>query len=553
MLTRFLTARFLAALLLSAAFPPAQAETIYQQTNPSGGASTVQPYPTGMNIADFLTADGPGVQVQGFTVPNHNYLLNSITLQMGNASSALGGFGVSLQTLTNISGVTAFTLVQNLTGSSDPATAGAYAYTAGTSTALAAGSTFWVVAQVGAGGGSYAWQQSSDGSGRYLVIADGPDGPSLPGPLDLSHVVLFKNADDNGLLFSVDATLIDTEGALQMAVGEREAVFGGSQTVLNDVNNLLFTLRAGGGEEEADGSIAAAMDEGVVVGQGDGPESPMARSVRRSRQWEAFATVNYGNVKLSPTNSQAGVQVDAWAPGVGLQRHLSRSVTLGFAVSLLSSRQNYTGGLGSLNLEGPALSAYLAYARKNFWGSLLYSFGDYELDSSRNPGGGLPFALGSATAYVNAVQFNTGWNFRLQNNTLVTGPFAGIDYLHGSIDAYSETGGGIAGMSYGRQTFQSLVARVGWSASKKITTGWGAITPQVRLSYERQNLRNNGTSVQAINAPFSAVGGGQSPGQDYMVAGAGIHWQFTPDSACCWAGRARSSATTWKPTSAPCV
>ncbi len=528
MLTRFLLPRWLTALTATISLLagiPAQGEIIYSQSIAAGGSRSVETYPTGAILVDWLTGGGPGTQMQAFTVPGRNYLLNSITLQMGDATSTLGGFGVSLRTIDTSGGAaTALTLVQALTGSSNPATAGAYTYTG--SAALSAGSQFAVVAQVGAGGGAYPWLQSSDGR-QFYVIADGPAGIGLPGPLDLNQVVLFI-ADGGGLMFSVDATLIDVEGGLQMALGAGQALSAGSQTVLNDVNNHLFNLRAGDGEEESDGSIGASLDFGVVVGEGDGPESPMARRVLRSRQWQAFTTVNYGNLNLSPIGGQAGVQVDSWAPGVGLQRHVSRGLTVGFAVSLLSSHQSYTNGLGSLTLEGPALSAYVAYARRNVWGSLLYSFGDYELNSSRNPGAGIPFAIGSTYAYTNAVQFNTGYNFRFQNNTLVTGPFAGIDYLHGSINGYTETGGGIAGLSYGRQTFESLVTRVGWSATKKVTTGWGTITPQLRLSYERQNLTNNGTSVQAINAPFASTGGNQSPGQDYLVIGGGVNFQFTP-------------------------
>lgn len=325
--------------------------------------------------------------------------------------------------------------------------------------------------------------------------------------------------------------LSTTDSGLPFANAEGQALIAGNGTVTNDINNHLFTLRAGGGEEDDegnDGSIASSMDDGVVMGQGDGPESPMATRIRQSRRWQAFATVNYGNVRLSPINKQAGVQVDAWASGVGIERHVSRRMTLGFAFSFLQSTQTYTGGLGRVELEGPALSAYLSYVRSNVWCNLLYSFGDYDMGTSRNPGFGFTGAQGSTTAYTNTVQLNTGYSLRFQNNTLVMGPFAGVDYLHGSVDGYSETGGGPAALSFARQTFQSLVTRVGWSVSKKVTTDWAVITPQVRLSYERQNVRNNGTSVSLINAPFTATGGHQSPGQDYMVVGAGVSFQFTP-------------------------
>ncbi len=314
---------------------------------------------------------------------------------------------------------------------------------------------------------------------------------------------------------------------LPMVNAEGQMLINAGSTVTNDLNNHLFYLRAGQGEEAADGSIASATDDGVVVGQGDGGKDPIATRVQRSRRWEIITTANYGNIKLNAVGGQAGVQIDAWAPSIGIERHLTRSLALGFATSFLTSDQRYTGGIGSLHLEGPALSAYLSFVRKNYWSSLLYSFGTYELDSRRNTGFGFPSALGSTRTYTNALQYNTGWNFRFQDNTFVTGPFAGIDYLHGSVDAYSETGGGLAALRYGKQSYESLVSRVGWTASKKVQTDWAVITSQLRLSYERQNLRNNGTSVSLINAPFSTSGGNQSPGQDYMVAGAGLNFQFT--------------------------
>ncbi len=221
--------------------------------------------------------------------------------------------------------------------------------------------------------------------------------------------------------------------------------------------------------------------------------------------------------------------MDSWATSVGIERHVSRRVMVGFAATYLSSTQTYTGGLGEVDLEGPNLAAYLTYVRKDFWSSLVYAFGDYDLDSTRNPGFGQPVASGSTRAYTNAVQYNTGWNFRFQNNTLITGPFAGIDYLHGTIDAYNETGGGIAALRFNKQSFDSLVTRVGWTTSKKIDTNWAVITPQLRLSYERQNIKNNGTSVQSLIVPISASGGNQTPGQDYMVIGTSVNFQFTPD------------------------
>ncbi|WP_395741000.1 autotransporter-associated beta strand repeat-containing protein [Prosthecobacter sp.] len=340
-----------------------------------------------------------------------------------------------------------------------------------------------------------------------------------------------SHLDQSTGIFSV----IDTNGGLATAAVEGQALISGGTTVTADLNGHLFNLRAGGGEEEDDassGSITAALDEGVLVGEGDGDpkkkDSPVAKRVPHSRQWEVFATVNYGNVKLNPIRTQSGVQVDSWASGAGVERHFTRGLTVGFAASFLQSTQGYTGNAGSLYLEGPALSTYVSYVRGGLWNSLLYSFGTYQMDSTRNPGAPFPVANGSTRAYTHSIQYNSGWNFRFQNNTLVTGPFIGLDYLHGSVNAYNETGGGLAALHYNSQSFQSLVSRIGWSASKKFETSFATITPQLRLSYERQNIRNNnGTSVSLLNVPFSSTAGNQNPGQDYLVAGFGVNFAFT--------------------------
>ncbi len=319
---------------------------------------------------------------------------------------------------------------------------------------------------------------------------------------------------------------VSAQTGLQTANAQDQALMTEIQGLLSDINGRLFNLRAGRGEEDG---LAASMDEGVITGEGDGPEGPVGRRVLRSREWETYVTVNYGNISLSSIGTQSGVDSQSWSPGVGIERHVSRHWAIGFAASLLQAHQTYGNNLGSLEIEGVAFSAYASYVRGPFWGDVLYNFGRFDLESDRNPGFAFPMAQGETKAWTNAVQFNTGWNFRFQNNTLVTGPFAGVDYLHIAVDSYTENGGGAAALAYASRDVDSLITRVGWSVSKRIDTDFATITPQLRVSYERQNIsNNNGTSVSLINLPFTASSNAQSPGQDYLVAGAGVNFQFTP-------------------------
>ncbi len=321
-------------------------------------------------------------------------------------------------------------------------------------------------------------------------------------------------------------TIIDTLTGLQMANAMGQAVLAGAESVLTDVNGRLFFLRAGQGDLADEDEY----DQGVVSGQGDKnpAPAPMAQSRPQTGAWEVFATANYNNARLGSFGQQAGIQSDSWTQGIGAEVHVTPSVALGFALNWLESRQTFANNVGSMDMNGYALSAYTSYVKKAFWANLLYNFGSYDIDTNRNPIG-FAAATGDTNAYTNSVQFNSGWNFRFQNNSLVTGPFIGLDYTHVSIDAYSESGGGLAALAYSKRTADSLISRIGWSVSKYVKTDFALITAQARLSYERQNLNNNGTTVGLVNQPFAVGGGNQSYGQDYMVAGAGLNFQFTPN------------------------
>ena len=353
----------------------------------------------------------------------------------------------------------------------------------------------------------------------------------LTGNLDTTALNLTSTQVGNFSQTSGVFTIIDTITGLQMANVLGEAVLASAQSVLTDVNGRLFFLRAGQGDLSEDNEY----NGGVVEGQGDGPgknptPSPIAQRASRTDQWEVFASMNYNYAKLGAIGGQqAGVQSDSWSPGVGAQLHVTPNVAIGFAVNWLESNQTFANNVGSMDMTGYALSAYASYVEKEFWADLLYSFGSYDIETNRNPIG-FAMARGDTDAFTNTVQFNTGWNFRFQNNSLVTGPFIGLDYTHVSIDSYAESGGGLAALAYNKRNAESLIARIGWSVSKNIRTDFGVLTAQARLSYERQNLKNNnGTTVSLLNQPFVVSSSGQTFGQDYMVAGAGVNCQFTPN------------------------
>lgn len=374
------------------------------------------------------------------------------------------------------------------------------------------------------------------GGDQWTVLNNGG---TVTGTLGLNDAALnlratqVGNLNQNSGVYSV----IDTITGLQMSNIMGQSILSAAQSMLSDVNGRLFFLRAGHGDQNIDNSISSSMNDRVIEGEGDGPgknpgKNPVAASVGPqgfSSEWQAYANANYTNTRIDSLGAQqAGFEADTWSAGVGFDRRVSPNLTLGFAVNWMESEQTYTNSVGTLDMSGIALSAYASYVQKAFWADLLYSYGNFDVNTARNSIG-FPTANGDTTAQTHAVQFNTGLSFRYQDNTLVTGPFAGLDYMHASIDGFSESSGGIAALRFSQRNAESLISRIGWSVSKRVDTDMAVITGQLRLSYEHQFMDyGDRTSVSLVNQPFTATAQGQNPERDFLVAGAGVNFQFTP-------------------------
>ena len=84
--------------------------------------------------------------------------LQSITLSMGGAADTSGAFQVELH---SNSGGLPGGLLGVLTGNGNPATAGLYTYSTGSTITLSPNTTYWVVAKVTSGLGDYSWNYTS--------------------------------------------------------------------------------------------------------------------------------------------------------------------------------------------------------------------------------------------------------------------------------------------------------------------------------------------------------------------------------------------------------
>ena len=551
----------------------AKAEVIAGNGGGVTGSVTVTNYPAvGTNFVTWFGSGYPGPGVQYFTVPGANYTLNSVTLQMGNASNPAGDFSLGLYQVSVSGGNIALGSPTTLSGTADPATAGTYTYT-GTASLLA-GQAYLLIAQVATAGSSYTWNKTNSGNGVGFLIMPGLAGFTITDPLDLSKDLVFFIEAGAGLIFSVDATRVGGTAAAQSgstgggttaqepttllltdltsigsaifsslptALAQRDLALGGSQTTLRDFGSRLFRLRAGTTTEEdrtETGEGDGTEQETVMVGEGDGVPARGGKSTKvvmnkvnpEAYAWEVFTSFDYGTQDLDAQKNFLGLQTDTYAETIGIERALGEHLHLGAGVSYLESFSDQ-----STDLDGVTLATYLSGTWGGLYADVLYGATLLDHDIDRSTGLGST-AHAAPDSTVHAVNFNTGYNFHFGNWR--TGPFAGVDYAHAKIDGYTEDGGGTAATEVSEQSLDSLITRLGWQASYRKKTSWGAITPQLRLGWERENQDGNdpvtvglvkspyyilkGNTLSSTGAPFGVTVSGYDRERDAMTVGAAL-------------------------------
>src|SRR5690606_20993190 len=74
-----------------------------------------------------------------------------------------------------------------------------------------------------------------------------------------------------------------------------------------------------------------------------------------------------------------------------------------------------------------------------------------------------------------------GYEFR--DDGLVIAPYVGMRGSSGTLKEFSETGGGIYGLTYGDQRVSSISGVAGVRIEKEIEQSWGTLTPSARVEY----------------------------------------------------------------------
>ena len=237
---------------------------------------------------------------------------------------------------------------------------------------------------------------------------------------------------------------------------------------------------------------------------------------KKKKHYGSGSEYGYGSGASALVSGAADTSLDVYGGAVGLEYHINREWSIGVGVSA-STGDLEMGSVGSADIDSVSLIPYLSYYRSDafgsadFWAGLMYAYGMHSVETRRFTGGGI--ATGSPDADTHELEFTMGVNFG--DDDVVHGPYAGMRYITGTVDAYTEVGPGAT--YFGEQDLDSLVSILGYQISWKMRGSKGFWVPQIRAAWEHEFEDG---SASLFGLPVDTID------EDVAVVGAGLGYYF---------------------------
>lgn len=184
----------------------------------------------------------------------------------------------------------------------------------------------------------------------------------------------------------------------------------------------------------------------------------------RDDRYDLHRSVTRGGFEVAGADESS---LEVYGGTVGVEYRFNRNWSAGFGLSAAQGDLEM-GSAGSSDIDSVALVPYEPYYAADvlnsagLWAGLMYGYGMHSYQTRRNSGGGI--ASGSPDADTHTLEFNIGLSYG--DEDFVHGPYAGLRYITGTVDAYTEVGPGAS--FFGEQDVDSLVAILGYQMSWKI-------------------------------------------------------------------------------------
>ncbi|MDP9835267.1 uncharacterized protein YhjY with autotransporter beta-barrel domain [Neorhizobium huautlense] len=264
------------------------------------------------------------------------------------------------------------------------------------------------------------------------------------------------------------------------------------------------------------GPISGAVSQGQSSGGGEAqPENS------RLAFWSG-GFVNFGD------RENSGVDIDHTNIGVsgGFDYRFSDRFVAGLGIGF--SRDRTDVGNNGTESEAHAFSAAVYGSFEpvdNFFIDGLFGGGTLNFDSRRFVTSTGDFAIGERDG--SQVFGSLTAAYELREESWLVSPYARVEFSRSWLDEFTETGGGIYNLTYGKQTVDSFSGILGVRANKAFEMDWGILRPGIRAEYVHDF---DGSSRARLG--YADLGGLpyevelQDKERDYLTLGLSMELQF---------------------------
>ncbi len=256
-----------------------------------------------------------------------------------------------------------------------------------------------------------------------------------------------------------------------------------------EINTHLFDIhklsQAVGGSSGDDGSLLANRFSVFVNGMG-----------------------GFGDMKSSDRENATDFSSGGIVIGLDYRftDHFVSGMAFGYSHLDSDFQQSVNVSGGGVDADIYNLSIFASYDIANFYvdGTFTYGWSDYDIERgvviSESISSNVDrVATADADGEQYAAGFGFGYNYNLKAFNI--NPYFRLDYYHGKIDDYTESGAEGLNLSVDEQNFESLQTLLGVQLAYAFSHSYGVFIPQFNVGWYHEILNNS----RAINARYTAA------------------------------------------------
>jgi uncharacterized protein YhjY with autotransporter beta-barrel domain len=246
-------------------------------------------------------------------------------------------------------------------------------------------------------------------------------------------------------------------------------------------------------KDDASASGSPGNDDGMM---GLGKSSKTVKSAPQG-PFSIFAAAALLGGTNPDSPSLAGYSYDTLSAVLGLEYTVNRTLILGLAGSVTDTGTDLNTG-ATVGVSSAQVAAYLSYATKQVFLDALVAYGASDLAVRRPVIAQVVRSSTDANALLAVIR--GGYLFDL--GKLRVGPIAGLTYVHGRIDGYTETGAPDLVYTVSTQSFDLLTGSAGVRFLAAFQASGYLVVPYLNVTWEHQL----GDSTQSFSATLVQPG-----------------------------------------------